>query len=283
MAENSSFKKIYWYSGDFFDEGSAQQVHVYLHANYRYTMHAHQFYEINIITAGEGEHLIEGAVLPTGAGDVFVIPPEIRHCYVGREHLDVYHVLLSPIFLQKYREELSALSGFAALFDIEPYLRGTAGKRCNLHLSPAELQEISEVLHEISVAQQKGEYMHQTLLTLPLVSRLCLLFDGKMHAAQAPGGGDAELLRILEFVRENLGEKLTLARIAAFGNMSRATLTRRFRAALHCAPMEYVLSCRVQRARELLAAGEYSKSEIAQLCGFYDSAHMNRNLKSAHG
>lgn len=279
MAENSSFEKTYWYSEDFFS-GTGQLVHVYLHADYRYTMHAHQFYEINIITAGEGEHHIENATLPTGAGDVFVIPPEIRHCYVGKERLDVYHVLLSPAFLQKYREEFSVLPGFAALFDIEPYLRGTAGKRCNLHLNSAEQTQIAEVLREIAAAQREGAYTHQTLLTLPLVSRLCLLFSGKMHASHTPARGDGELLRILEFMQENLDEKLTLAQIAAFGNMSRATLTRRFRTALHCSPMEYLLACRVEHARELLALGVHSKSEIAQLCGFYDAAHLNKNLKA---
>ena len=283
MAENSSFEKVYWRSEEFFTRERGQQVHVYLHADYRYTMHAHQFYEINIITAGEGEHRIEGACLPVGTGDVFVIPPEIRHCYEGRGRVDVYHVLLAPAFLQKYRDELSSLPGFSALFDIEPYLRGAAGKRCNLHLGAAELQSIGEVLREIEAAQREEEFAHQALLTLPLVSRLCLLFSGKMHAPHAPGGRDAELLRILEFIRESLGEKLTLSRIAVFGNMSRATLTRLFRAALQCSPMEYVLSCRVARAKELLGEGKYSKTEIAQLCGFYDVAHMNRNLRPRRG
>lgn len=278
MANKDSFEKNYWYTDELF-EGEGQLVHVYLHADYRYNMHAHQFYELNIITAGEGEHRIEDACLPTVVGDTFVIPPNVRHCYVGKTRLDVYHVLLAPVFLQKYRKELSSLPGFSALFDIEPYLRGAAGTRCNLHLEPAEQKMISELLHEIAVAQSEGLYTHQTLLTLPLLSRLCLLFSRKMNAPQRPEAEDAELLRIMEYVKANLGEKLTLAHIAAFGNMSVATLTRRFRRVLGRSPMEYVLACRVARARELLAEQRHSKSEVAQLCGFYDSAHMNRNFR----
>ena len=283
MAQQSSFERSYWYSAEFFDGDAHRLVYTYPHANYRYGMHAHQFYEINIITAGEGEHRVEDAALPVRAGDVFVLPPEIRHCYVGRERIDVYHVLLSPGFLQKYRDELSALPGFSALFDIEPFLREAAGKRYNLHLSAAQLQEVQGQLQEIALAQQQGLYVHQTLLTLPFVSRLCLWFKERLEAHPSTGTRAAELLAILEHVQANLEEKLTLEQLAAFANMSRATLSRLFRAELHCSPMAYVMRCRVEKAQRLLAQGKYSKSEIAQLCGFYDSAHMNRNLRFARG
>ena len=44
--------------------------------------------------------------------------------------------------------------------------------------------------------------------------------------------------------------------------------------------MEYVNKRRIELAKSYLKEGKLSKSEIAQACGFYDSAHLNKNLKS---
>lgn len=61
--------------------------------------------------------------------------------------------------------------------------------------------------------------------------------------------------------------------------MSIATLNRRFNDLLKTSPMNYVMDCRIQKAIELIEENKYSKTEIAQLCGFYDLSHMNKYLK----
>ena len=60
--------------------------------------------------------------------------------------------------------------------------------------------------------------------------------------------------------------------------MSTATLNRHFREVLNTSPMQYVTACRISRARELLNAGDMSKTEVAQACGFFDVSHMNKYL-----
>jgi AraC family transcriptional regulator len=67
--------------------------------------------------------------------------------------------------------------------------------------------------------------------------------------------------------------------IAEFSNMSKATLNRRFNESVGMSPMNYVLSCRVAKAKELLADGNVNKTEIANICGFYDTAHMNKYVR----
>lgn len=44
-------------------------------------MHAHSFYEINIVVSGYGRHYIEGTNCRAEAGNVFAIPPKVRHGY----------------------------------------------------------------------------------------------------------------------------------------------------------------------------------------------------------
>ena len=83
---------------------------------------------------------------------------------------------------------------------------------------------------------------------------------------------------LMEFIRENLDQKLTLSLLAEKANMSVATLTRHFREVLQTSPMQYVTACRISLARELLATGKLNKTEIAQSCGFFDVSHMNKYL-----
>ena len=59
----------------------------------------------------------------------------------------------------------------------------------------------------------------------------------------------------------------------------KTTFLRSFGAICGCTPMQYITRYRCRRARELLASGEYSKTEIAVMCGFYDLSHMERVMR----
>ncbi len=266
---------VYYREMDCFTGAPQHLVHAYPHPNYNIKMHAHQFCEINVIVGGEGRHYIEDTSLPTRVGDVFIIPPETPHGYFSEGTLDISHVLLSAAFLSRYREELSSLPAFSLLFDIEPQVRRSSGRNYNLRIAPRELYEISEQLSRIVRAEESGEYAYQNVLTLGFIGMLGELLRRKM---QRSGAESTELLRVMEFIQENLEQKLTLSLLAAKANMSTATLSRHFREVLHVSPMQYVTACRLSRARELLAEGKLNKTEIAQSCGFFDVSHLNKYL-----
>ena len=270
-------RKVYYRESDCFTDAPLHLVHAYHHPNYNVKMHAHQFYEINIVTAGEGRHYVGDASLPACAGDVFVLPPEVSHGYFAAETLDVCHILLRAEFMSRYREELVSLPGFSLLFDIEPYLRRSSGRSCNLHIAPYERIQVSEDVDRIIVAERAGEFSYQNALALVLIGRMGELLRQSVQENAIPARG-GELLCVMEYIKSNVEQKLTLELLAAKANMSKSTLNRRFREVLHTSPMQYVTQCRIASARELLARGNKSKSEIAQLCGFFDVSHLNKYL-----
>lgn len=267
----------YYREADCFTDAPAHLVHAYLHPNYNLKMHAHQFCEINVIVAGEGRHYIGNTSLPACVGDVFILPPEVPHGYFSNGKLDITHILLRADFMTRYREELAGFPGFSLLFDIEPQLRRSSGRNCNLRISPRELAAVSEEITRAIRAEREAQFTYANVLTLGLIGRLGERLRQKMqkNVLTAHGG---ELLGVMEFVKENMEQKLTLQALAAKANMSVATLNRHFRDALHLSPMQYVMQCRLTRARELLAKGAQSKTEVAQVCGFFDVSHMNKYL-----
>ena len=56
--------------------------------DYEIGMHEQEFYEINLITKGEGMHYIDDSRIKAEVGDVFIIPPKISHGYLGGKDFD---------------------------------------------------------------------------------------------------------------------------------------------------------------------------------------------------
>ena len=87
------------------------------------------------------------------------------------------------------------------------------------------------------------------------------------------------MLSIMNYINDNLDGKLTLKEIANFAGVSIATLGRRFLSSIGVSPLKYVTDCRIKKAKELILQGDYTRTEIAQTCGFFDVSHMNKHLK----
>ena len=269
--------RTYFEDRDCFCDDPDHLVHAYIHNNYNIKMHSHQFYEMNIITAGDGHHYIGNSSLPARVGDVFVIPPKIYHGYYSEGTLDICHILMRSEFFSRYRNECSALPGFELLFDIEPHLRRSSGSGYNLHADPRELGRIMENAKRIIDAETNSLFIYQNVLTLSFIGTLGYRLREKTQNSAIPDN-EREILRVMEYIKMNLDQSLSLSDLAAFSNMSISTLNRRFARVLNTTVMQYVLQCRLEKARRLLEDGKLSKADIAAECGFYDSAHMNKYL-----
>lgn len=263
-----------WYGDDYLNE--KQFVHCYIHENYKMKMHAHQFYEINIIINGKGRHYIADTSLPAELGDVFVIPPEISHGYFTESRLDISHIIVKKSFIKRYHDELIQIPGYDVFFDIEPLIRRSSGERYNLRIGKEYIEDVKLNMKKIIEAEKSGAYMYENILVLNFISELSVLFKNKLKNDNCE---NAEIIAIMEFIKKNLNCGISLSDIAAYANMSPATLNRRFKAILGVPPMQYVLNCRICMAEELIEQKNYNKTEIAQMCGFYDLAHMNKYLQ----
>ena len=86
--------------------------------NFHCDMHMQEFFELNIITHGHGKHYIGDNVVDAETGDVFVIPPMVKHGYSRDDGaLDVFHILIGNKFIAKNIAELQKIPSF---FHITP-------------------------------------------------------------------------------------------------------------------------------------------------------------------
>jgi transcriptional regulator GlxA family with amidase domain len=101
---------------------------------------------------------------------------------------------------------------------------------------------------------------------------------------QARGGiAPHALRRLVAYVEANLESKVELMDLARVANLSRCHFAYAFKQSLGCTPHRYVMSRRLERARQLLAESELPIVEIALATGFVDQSHFSRRFRASFG
>lgn len=260
-------------------------VSAFAYTDYSIAMHNHNFYEVNIVLSGHGTHYIENSHFSVIPGDVFVIPPMVAHAYSDTDSLEVYHILLKKSFMAQNKVESEQVRGFVELTEIEPFLRSDTSAALFLHLSPVELLQVKA---ELGYIDNKSAYSWEECEALKhhavwkLLYWFSALLDKQLRLKKdrlPEKRYELYILDALGYIHTHYSEKITLDRLCRRAYMSRSTFLRAFTAVCHLSPTEYLNRYRCERARELLADGSVSKTNVAHACGFYDLSHMERMLK----
>ena len=93
-----------------------------------------------------------------------------------------------------------------------------------------------------------------------------------------PGDDHGSLEPAMRWLRQRLGEPVTLAEIAAYVGTSPRTVNRRFREQTGTTPLQWLLRQRVHHAQELLETTDLSVEEISRHCGFGTSVAMRQHF-----
>ncbi|WP_406053205.1 GlxA family transcriptional regulator [Kribbella sp. NBC_00889] len=93
-----------------------------------------------------------------------------------------------------------------------------------------------------------------------------------------PTGASGSLEPTMRWVRDRLGEPLTLSDIAQQAAMSPRTLNRHFREETGTTPLQWLLTQRVRHAQELLETTALSIEDIARHCGFGTAINLRHHF-----
>jgi AraC family transcriptional regulator len=89
--------------------------------------------------------------------------------------------------------------------------------------------------------------------------------------------------RVCDYIRTNLSRDIALAELADQLGLSPGYFSMLFKHALGVSPHQYVVQERVHEARQLLAAGRMSISEVAFKLGFSDQSHFSQTFRKMTG
>ncbi len=248
-------------------------VEFYLQLNQNETwsmsrLHFHDHFEIMLPLTSPGNIFVNDQVYPLERGTLYLIGESTLH----RTMANGFH---SRYILHISRKALTDLStpqtDFTQLMQVN-FRRAT--------LNSEEMTELIELFQDLDRNKNDGTFGSDIRQTVALL-RLLIRVAPTLNAASA---GEAirnkDFLRvapILDYIRDNLAEPLSLDQIASQFYLSKHYLCRIFKSATGFSVMEYIIYSRVLRARQLLQEG-VSVQQAGEMSGFSDNSHFIRTF-----
>jgi AraC-like DNA-binding protein len=212
---------------------------------------------------------------------------------------DRSHYLISALDLPLSGQILDAEGG-------HPYVA------VSLVLDPALLADIASTMQNVSDAAPQSiglainpmtASLRDTLLRLlslldtpadipalaPLAERELLyrLLQGPqgrlLRQIAQPEGTLGRIRRAVGWIRDNPKSHLRIEALCDASGMSRASLHRHFLAITGLSPLQYHKQLRLQEARQLLLAGDYSASDVAFAVGYESASQFSREYLRQFG
>ena len=85
--------------------------------------------------------------------------------------------------------------------------------------------------------------------------------------------------RLDEYIQANLAHNLSLADLARVAGLSTSHLTKLFKQSKDISLYQYVIRCRIERAKQLLKHKKIAIAEVATQVGFTDQSHLTYHFK----
>ncbi len=92
-----------------------------------------------------------------------------------------------------------------------------------------------------------------------------------------------KLRQVIEYINDQIDRNFNLAELAAIVNLSPSYFSYLFKLSTNYAPHQYVIRCRVERAKKLLLQEKLTIADIAYSLGFAHQSHLNRHFKRLVG
>jgi AraC family transcriptional regulator len=100
---------------------------------------------------------------------------------------------------------------------------------------------------------------------------------------KANGLPQSQLDRVIDYMKANLAQDLSIFDLATLASMSESHLSRSFKQSAGISPYQYLLQQRVERAKQLLEKRSIIISSIALDCGFANQTHLTKVFRQMTG
>ncbi len=276
---------IYFYTNKTCFNGGLHITRGFIEKDYNRGMHEQEFYEINIVVKGNGMHYILDNKIATKVGDVFILPPYTPHGYYGEDGFDVYHILLSIEFANKYFSDLHQLPSFYTMFSAEPIMRSNTKNPLHLSLSANQFKTINSMLNELltySSWDDPFECSKNSAMVMMIITQLCEIYSYHF-APNTPLSKDEYFMKTISYMHQNYQEKISLDYLVKLSQMSRSSYLNKFKQICKMPPLAYLNKIRLDISENLLLNSNISVAEIAFKIGFYDFSHFTKSFEKEKG
>lgn len=246
--------------------------------------HCHPEIEIHFINNGSGVYYCDGVQESFGPGDVFIFPSNRKHDILMRENShdvdsfglyflpELIHFLDSTLFDSSYMR-LFSISDLPFCF----HLRAEQPEAVSMFESMATIRR------EFQNREPGFDMTIMVQLLNMLVTYLRSYPPEMVHSLSAKREftkqNEEDIQRAVKYIDEHFREDLTIPQLATIANMSPSYYSKMFRCIQGYPTWNYIISCRIFYAQDLLRNTDLSITNIASQCGFNDYANFTRQFK----
>ncbi|AUV89403.1 helix-turn-helix domain-containing protein [Vibrio campbellii] len=251
------------------------------HHHCDFAAHKHDFSELFLVVSGSGKHTVAEYEYPLHKGDVFVINGDIEHGFRDVNKLKIINLMFdsnTPFFeIPSMRQ----LSGYQAMFKVEPIARQTTEYKAKLTLDRQQLPEIERLLSDLKSEYEASQPGFEVMLTSLMQQLVIALSRMYQDQSQELPQTTLALSRALVFIEQHFSDVgVNSDAIAKAAFISKRQLERLFRQFLDTSPNQYLRDVQLNYATKLLCEeNERSVQHIAEQCGFSDSNYFSKCFK----
>lgn len=251
------------------------------HHHCDFAAHKHDFSELFLVVSGSGKHTVAEYEYPLHKGDVFVINGDIEHGFRDVNKLKIINLMFdssTPFFeIPSMRQ----LSGYQAMFKVEPIARQTTEYKAKLTLDRQQLPEIERLLSVLKTEYEASQPGFEVMLTSLMQQLVIALSRMYQDQSQELPQTTLALSRALVFIEQHFSDiGVNSDAIAKAAFISKRQLERLFRQFLDTSPNQYLRDVQLNYATKLLCEeNERSVQHIAEQCGFSDSNYFSKCFK----
>jgi len=205
-----------------------------------------------------------------GNGRVDVIPAFLSHWTNWDREVEFSVIAICPTLLNQTTQELMQRE-----IELIP----------QFSIDDPVIQQLALALKtEIQTGCMSGKLYGEALGTA-LAARLVQNYVVSKPALEVKANGltRSQLERVIDYMKANLTQVLSILDLATLTSMSESHFSRSFKQSVGIAPYQYLMQQRVERAKQLLKQQVISISNIALDCGFSNQTHLTKVFRQMTG
>ena len=230
------------------------------------TPHVHSYTELFYIIGGQGRFRIDEELFSVSKDQLVIVNSNIAHTEVSYEAHPLEYIVVGIEGL-----ELSVDGDNNGRFCVFSFPQGNQALTC-----------MQNILHEMQAQEPHYQTLCQAYMEILVVQ---LMRDARFSAAEMPSEpvNSRQCTMVRRYIDNHYKEPLTLDLLAEKANVNKYYLSHIYKEAYGISPISYMISCRIQEGKRLLADTDLSLSQISVILGFSSASYFSQSFRKAEG
>jgi AraC-like DNA-binding protein len=245
----------------YFEPGAAMPLHI--HKNF--------YYELTIVTEGEGEISANGVNTRVKRGDIFLSLPCDMHRIVSSESSPMKYDFVSFYTTNEiYRTELENISRY-----LSPADRVFRDERIHALVCDA-------IMEFIESPKFSNELLH-SIFTQIIIYIIRDVAEGTKARTRYATQAEAICYQLMNYIDTHIHSISKLEDVAEIMNYNYSYLSALFKKTAGCTLLSYYHQKRLEAARQLITEGTLKITEIAEMLNYSSLYSFSRAFKETFG